>query len=206
MAGTPEVVGFWPRFRALLGLAPAFVALGLTLVSSPTVTCGSWVQFTLNSLAWLSFVAGASFRWWSAIYLAGSARGALVTRGPFSICRHPIQVGNLLLGLSLVLFVGSVTFALGFALAAAAYLTLALRAEEQWLGQRYGRGFREYCQRVPKLVIRPMQFQSPETIFVSAAELVRELRCAVVWMWLPVIGQTLAQLRAESWIRVPSHA
>jgi hypothetical protein len=123
----------------------------------------------------------------------------LVTRGPFSICRHPIQVGNLLLGLSLVLFVGSATFALGFALAAAAYLTLALRADEHWLGRRYGLGFREYCLRVPLIIVRPGRFQSPETIFVSAAELVRELRCTVVWMWLPIVGQTLAQLRAENW-------
>lgn len=199
MGRTPDLVGFRPRFRPLLGLAPAVVGLGLALVSPPTLECGSWLQFDFDSLAWLSFIAGAGFRWWGAIYLAGSARGALVTAGPFSICRHPIQVGNLLLGLSLVLFVGSATFAFGFALAAIMYLTLALRADERQLDQQYGRGFREYRRRVPSLIIRPERFQSPETIFVSAKELVQELRYAKLWMWLPVIGKTLAQLRAEAW-------
>jgi len=199
MAGSPEVDGFWPRFRSLLALAPAAVALGLALVSPPILTCGSWAQFDLESLAWLSFVAGAAFRWWGAIYLAGAARGALVTAGPFSICRHPSQIGNLLLGTSLVLFIGSATFALGFAIAAAAYLTVELRAEERWLDRRYGRRFRDYCSQVPKVLIRPERFRSPETIFVSARELVRELRCAAIWMWIPVISKTLAQFRAETW-------
>ncbi len=199
MGRKPDVVGFWPQSRPLLGLAPAVVGLGLALVSTPILKCGSWLQFDFDSLAWLSFIAGAGFRWWGAIYLAGSARGALVTAGPFSICRHPVQAGNLLLGLSLVLFVGSATFALAFALAAVAYLTHAIRAEERWLDQRYGRRFREYRRRVPPLIIRPECFQSPETIFVSAKDLVQELRYATLWMWLPVIGKTLAQLRAEAW-------
>jgi protein-S-isoprenylcysteine O-methyltransferase Ste14 len=199
MAGTPDVVGFWPRFRSLFALLPCIAAFAVMLVSPPIVPSGSWAQFDLDSLAWLSFIAGAVFRWWGAIYLASSARGVLVTAGPFSICRHPIHLGNLLLGLSLVMFVGSATLALGFALAAAAYLMIVLRAEERWLEQRYGGRFREYCRRVPPLVIRPARFQSPETIFVSARDLVLELRRAAFWMWLPVIGKTLAQFRAETW-------
>jgi protein-S-isoprenylcysteine O-methyltransferase Ste14 len=206
-AGISDSIGWWSKIGLPLGLSPSLAALGLTLVSPPIVQAGSWLQFNLDSLGWLTFVIGAGFRWWGTLYVAGSPRGSLVTAGPFSICRNPMQIGNLLLGSSLVLFVGSVTFGLGFVVGAIAYLSLAVNAEQQRLTRRFGNDYRDYCQRVPRLWIRPGLFRSPETLFVSIRDLGRELRIATLWMWLPVIGKTLAQLRTETWwphlIRLP---
>src|SRR5207248_2867428 len=106
-AGISDNIGWWSKIGPSLGLSPLVLALTLALVSAPIIPPGSWLQFDLDSLGWLSFAMGASFRWWGALYVAGSPRGALVTSGPFSICRNPMQIGNLLLGSSLVLFVGS---------------------------------------------------------------------------------------------------
>jgi protein-S-isoprenylcysteine O-methyltransferase Ste14 len=206
-AGISDNIGWGSKIGPSLGLSPLLLALALALVSAPIVPPGSWLQFDLDSLGWLSFAMGASFRWWGALYVAGSPRGALVTSGPFSICRNPMQIGNLLLGSSLVLFVGSATFAAGFVLAAIAYLSIAVGAEQRQLARRFGSEYRQYCGQVPRLWIRPGLFRSQETLFVSAHELGHELRLATIWMWLPVIGKTLAQLRAETWwphlIRLP---
>jgi protein-S-isoprenylcysteine O-methyltransferase Ste14 len=206
-AGISDNIGWWSKFRPSLGLLPSIVALALAVVSSPIVPAGSWLQFDLDSLGWLSFVVGAGFRWWGALYMAGSPRGALVTTGPFSICRNPMQIGNLLLGSALVLFVGSATFGAGFVLGTIVYLSIVVGAEQKGLARRFGSDYRQYCQRVPRFSIRPSLFHSPETLFIGARELGHELRFATLWMWLPVIGKTLAQLRAEAWwphlIRLP---
>jgi protein-S-isoprenylcysteine O-methyltransferase Ste14 len=206
-AGISDNVGWESKIGPSLGLSPLLLALILALLSAPIVPPGSWLQFDLDSLGWLSFAIGASFRWWSALYVAGSPRAALVTSGPFSICRNPTQFGNLMLGVSLALFVGSATFAAGFMLGAIAYLSIAIGAEQRQLAKRFGNEYRKYCGHVPRLWIRPGLFQSQDTLFVSARELGHELRIATLWMWLPVIGKTLAQLRAEPWwphlIRLP---
>ena len=110
-----------------------------------------------------------------------------------------MQVGSFLLGLALVLFLGSATVAVGFAGGGFACLSLLAAAEETRLEKVYGAKYRSYCQRVPRFWIRPGLFQSPETLYVDATMLFSELRRAAVWMWLPVLGKTLAQLRAESW-------
>lgn len=111
-----------------------------------------------------------------------------------------MQIGNLLLGLSLVLFVGSWTFALGSAVAAIAYLAVVVRDEQRLLTHRFGLEYRAYCRRVPAFWIRPGLFQSPETMFIDGVALWREVRRTALWMWLPVIGKTFAQIRAESWL------
>src|SRR6266850_1886896 len=77
-AGISDSVGWWSKTRPLLGITPSLIALGLALVSPPIVPAGSWLQFDLDSLGWLSFILGAGFRWWGALYVAGAPRGALV--------------------------------------------------------------------------------------------------------------------------------
>jgi protein-S-isoprenylcysteine O-methyltransferase Ste14 len=198
-AGISDNVGWWSRIQPWVCLLPSALALGLTLVSTPRIPVGSWLQFYIDTLGWLSFVLGTALRWWSALYLASSPRTTLITSGPFSICRNPVQIGNLLLGFSLVLFVASATFALGFAIGAAACLSMAVRTEERRLMRSHGNVYRQYCQRVGRFLMRPSLFQSPEYLFVDAGELARELRLTAVWMWLPVVGKTLAQMRADTW-------
>ncbi|HEV3415576.1 MAG TPA: isoprenylcysteine carboxylmethyltransferase family protein [Pirellulales bacterium] len=198
-AGISDNVGWWSRIQPWLCLAPSALTLGLALVSSPRITVGSWLQFYVDTLGWLSFVLGAALRWWCALYLASMPRTALITSGPFSICRNPMQIGNLLLGFSLVLFVASATFALGFAVGAVVCLSMVVAAEERQLARSLGNEYRQYFHRVGRFLIRPSLFQSPETLFVDAAELARELRLTAVWMWLPVVGKTLAQMRADTW-------
>ena len=79
----------------------------------------------------------------------------LVTDGIYSITRNPMYVGMLLILMAFFLWLGAPS---AFLAAGAFFLSIdrfQIRAEEQVLGQKFGRTYREYTQRVPRwLIIR----------------------------------------------------
>jgi protein-S-isoprenylcysteine O-methyltransferase Ste14 len=197
-AGTADTFGWWSRAQPWVRLAPAVFALGLALVSWPNIAVESWMRVHVDTAAWLVFVAAAGIRWWATLCRASEPRG-LVATGPYSICRNPMLMANLLFGVSFALFLASATFAIGFVVGAIGCLSLAVAAEEHELARRFGREYRDYCNEVPRYWLRMGHFRSPETLIARRADLIPELRLTALWMWLPIIGKMLAQFRAEAW-------
>lgn len=180
-----------------LGLIVA--CLALTLLSSPLVSVGTWNEFDVDMFGWLVFVLGAAMRWWSALYRTEAQPPQLATTGPYSLCRHPTQLGNLLFCVSLACFLSSITCLLGFAVAAIGYFSLTIPAEERKLRDLFGEQYDGYCRSVPRFWPRLRLFQTPENILLDIGTLSHELRRTAVWMWLPVLGKAAAQCRAETW-------
>jgi protein-S-isoprenylcysteine O-methyltransferase Ste14 len=86
--------------------------------------------------------AGEALRVWAAGHLD---KGREVTRsGPYRFTPHPLYLGSTIMGAGLAVASAS----LGVALIVAAYLTLtltaAIRAEEAWLGRRFGAAYDDY--------------------------------------------------------------
>lgn len=175
------------------------VCLALTLLSSPLVSVGTWNEFDVDMFGWLFFVCGAAMRWWSAFYRTETQPQPLATAGPYSICRHPAQLGNLFFCVSLACFLSSLTCLFGFAVAAIGCFSLTIPAEERRLRETFGEQYDQYCRTVPRLWPRLRLFQTPENIVLDIGTLAHELRRMAVWMWLPVIGKAAAQCRAELW-------
>src|SRR5262245_36841884 len=83
------------RWRGMLGglvLVPAGV---IALFSPPIVPENSLAHLALQTLAWLTFAAGAGARFWATLYIGGRKERELVTDGPYSLCRHPLYLGSL---------------------------------------------------------------------------------------------------------------
>jgi hypothetical protein len=108
-------------------------------------------------------------------------------------------VADLFFGMSLALFLASVTFAVGFLIGAISWFFAVVAAEEQELARRFGLEYQCYCREVPRFWLRISNFQSPEMLAIRRADLLAEFRLTALWMWLPVAGKLLAQLRAENW-------
>ncbi len=194
-----EQIDIRPPLAPQIWILPAAIALGIAIVSTPTVALGSWTQFNTDSLAWTLFAAGAAFRWWSAIYRGDTHGKALLNSGPYSLCRHPMPLGSVLIGFAFALFLGSATFALGFAVAATGYYSMVVGAEERRLARMFGSEFAMYRKQVPLLWPKLRNFKAGATIVFDVTELLQELRRMTVWMWIPVIGRLLAQFRGEPW-------
>jgi protein-S-isoprenylcysteine O-methyltransferase Ste14 len=187
------------RWRGAMGgliLAPVAVVSAL---STPLVPAGSWWELLIRTAAWTCFLAGAAFRFWATVYIGGRKDSVLVTSGPYSICRNPLYVGSLLLGVSAGLFLASPIFTVAMAAVAAAYQQTTVRAEEGVLRARHGQEFEEYAQHVPRSWPALRTFHTPSHVDVHMRSLWNECARASRWVWLPILGDVLTHLRAHVW-------
>ena len=169
------------------------------MVADPLVDPNSWASVTIDAFAWAVFFAGAGLRFWATLYVGGRKNEQVVSGGPYSLCRHPLYVGTILLVLSGALFLKSLLFALGMALLTTAYVRLTVPAEEEYLTGRLGDPYRAYCQRVNRLWPSMRHFHTDAKITADVHSLYMESARASRWIWLPVVGQVLSRLRMAPW-------
>ncbi len=198
--------GSW-RFRWRGPIAAVLVVPcgALAIFSSPLLEPGSWPALGCDIAAWACFLAGALVRFWATLYIGGRKDTELVTAGPYSVCRHPLYLGSLLLGGSIGLFLHSAVSTLGLAAAAAAYLVVTIPFEERALADRFGDSYVEYCRRTPRVWPRPSLYHAAPSQVVLLEGLRRELARATRWGLLPLAGAVLRQLQSlPGWPRLLS--
>lgn len=82
----------------------------------------------------------------------------LVTEGMFGVCRNPLYVGNMLIYTGVFLMHGDpFVVVAGIALYAFMYQCIVL-AEEAYLEEKFGDGYRAYCADVPRWIPRFSKF------------------------------------------------
>ena len=187
------------RWRGVVGgliLVPIAVA---TTLSTPLVAAESWWGLAIRTAAWACFVAGAAFRFWATLYIGGRKDEELVTYGPYSVCRNPLYIGSLLLGVATALFLESPTFFLAIVAVAGVYQQATAPAEEGALRARHGLEYEEYARRVHRFWPSLRSFCTPERVSVHMRSLWNECARASRWMWVPALGDMLLRLRAHAW-------
>ena len=189
--------GFLEKARGCIGFGILAPFILLTIFSRPPLHDGSWSEVLLDILGWMLFVAGAGVRFWATLYIGGRKGGTMMMEGPYSICRNPLYMGTFLLLLAMGCFLENLTFFLGAAISAAAYLGWVVRSEEARLSHRFGQTYQDYCKRVPRFFPRFSSFQTSNTITVDARALIREARTAAIWVWLPLVCEVSTRLRAS---------
>jgi len=198
-AGETDKGSFGFKYRGWAGIVFLAPLVVVTMLAQPMLPTGSWVGLAFNSVAWIFFAAGATFRFWATLYLGGRKRRVVVNEGPYSICRNPLYVGSLLLGVSGALFAQSATLAAGILLTTLVYMIGTVPAEERYLLKRLGAEYQSYLDSVPRWWPAPKLFKSPEVIEVNLIGLKIEGSRAMKWVWLPILGFVIAQLRVQAW-------
>lgn len=187
------------KWRGALGVVLLTPAALVAVVANPLVMPHSWLSVAIDGLAWAVFVAGAAVRFWATLYVGGRKNDNVVADGPYSLCRHPLYVGTVLLVLSGALFLKSLLFAFAMAVLATAYMLFTVPAEEEYLTARLGEPYRQYCRRVNRIWPSFRHFQTDPRITVDIHSLYLECARASRWMWLPLLGAVIGQLRAAPW-------
>ena len=182
----------WRGTVAALVLLPAAV---LAVFSAPLVAEGSWLAHGIDLIAWATFVAGASLRFWATLYVGGRKETVLVTDGPYSVCRNPLYLGSFFLAVAAALFLNSAVAVAAVLIVALIYMLATVPAEEQVLRARHGDSYEEYTRRVPRY--RPLWrgISTPDRLSVDIHCLRLECARASRWMWLPLLGELLPYLR-----------
>lgn len=187
------------RSRAWISLLIMAPFVALAVVSVPRVKEGSVADFVLDLLGWTCFAAGAVFRWWATLYIGGKKGRELAVDGPYSLCRNPLYLGTFLLTLSIAFYLHSVLLGFGVVLATPIYLGVTVPWEEQSLRQVFGERFENYRRKTPSFLPEFKRFHSPSSIDVNVDGLSAEFQRALRWMWIPVLAQSLEQLKHASW-------
>ena len=186
-------------WRGAIGIVLLTPAALVTILATPLVRYGSLLDVATDALAWVTFVAGAGLRFWATLYIGARKSDEVVSEGPYSLCRHPLYLGSVLLVLSGALFLKSVVFAGAMAMLAAVYFTWTMPAEEEYLEGRLGEPYREYRRRVNRLWPSFRHFRTAPRLDVDVHSLYPECARASRWVWLPVFGEIISYLRAFPW-------
>jgi protein-S-isoprenylcysteine O-methyltransferase Ste14 len=155
------------RYRSLLNLIQFWIAFQLYSVDHVNAVCmfvrwhdsrGALVARVVFGFATVLLGVAAAMRTWAAAYLrsdvvhdAALHAEKIVADGPFRHVRNPLYLGTFLLTLGIGLLASRSGFAFLVGLAAIRILRLIGREEAQ-LEKQQGAAFREYCNRVPRLI------------------------------------------------------
>lgn len=180
-------------------LGPAVV---LAVFSTPIVAEGSWRSVALTAVGYAVFMTGAALRFWATLYIGGRKQAAVVCDGPYSLCRHPLYLGSLLVAAGGALLLQSILLVGAFIAFSTAYMLAVVPAEQAHLRATLGRDYELYCRRVPAYIpsFRSFRaFRTPPRIEISVHALRLEAARASRWIWVPVLAQALGQLRGQAW-------
>lgn len=95
---------------------------------------------------------GEGVRIWSSGYL--NKDRVLVQDGPYALIRHPLYLGNLLIGLGFALMTHSWLLVVFFLLAYGTIYSATIVEEEKGLGNRFGEAYTGYVRRVSRFLPR----------------------------------------------------
>jgi protein-S-isoprenylcysteine O-methyltransferase Ste14 len=123
-------------------------------------------------------------RLWCSLYLSGYKNSELITTGPYSVCRNPLYFFSFLGFAGIGFATETVTFAVLLVLAFALFYPIVIEREEQFLRERFGQAFEDYCARTPRFFPRLRALQEPET-YLTNPKLFRRTMGDVLWfVWL----------------------
>ena len=99
---------------------------------------------------------------------------SLNTKGIYSVVRHPLYLGNYLMWLGLLLFIGNVPFLVCVSLVYWLYYERIMFAEERFLEREFGQAYLDWSVTVPAFCPKWRQFQKGDVPFHFKSVLRRE--------------------------------
>ena len=123
-------------------------------------------------------------RLWCSVYIAGYKTNVLITKGPYSICRHPLYFFSFLGAVGLGLATESFVILFIIFSAFATYYPSVIKSEEADLLKRHGDAYKIYRDATPVFFPHLSLLQEPETAMVHT-RIIRKHGLDGLWfMWL----------------------
>jgi protein-S-isoprenylcysteine O-methyltransferase Ste14 len=142
------------------------IALFLSAPPATEIAGSAALEKAANIAGWLIAGLGLLFRA-TVIGYAYIQRGGLnkkvyaknlVTEGMFSICRNPLYVGNVLIYSAVFLIHGNLGVMIAGILLFCFMYQCIVYAEEAFLEDKFGEGYKAYCADVPRWIPRLAKF------------------------------------------------
>ena len=95
----------------------------------------------------------------------GQVAQSLNTAGIYSLCRHPLYVGNFLIWLGLAAFTQNIWFIAAFIFLFWVYYERIMYAEEEFLISKFGDDYLDYSKSVPAFIPNFANYKKPRNKF-----------------------------------------
>lgn len=142
---------FWDNIWNISSLLVSFLGLGIriyTIGYAPKSTSGR----NVNSLV----------------------ADSISTKGIYSVVRHPLYLGNLLIWLGIALYFHHIWILLFSIFSFAVFYERIMFAEESFLREKYGKEFEEWAYRTPALIPNLKKFEKSDFSFSPRKVIRRE--------------------------------
>lgn len=127
-------------------------------------------------------------RVYTSAFLGGFKNERLIDIGPFSVVRNPLYVFSLIGIAGIGFLTGYLTIMIGLPVFFVFLYKRLIRREEQFLLEKFGRPYHDYCQQVPKLWPNLRRYHAPETLSFSPRYLLFAAWDAFWWfLAIPVV-------------------
>lgn len=104
----------------------------------------------------------------------GQVAEVINTKGMYSIVRHPLYLGNFLMWLGLILYVGSLEFLIFSVFFFWIYYERIMFAEESFISKKFGDSFYEWSKNVPSFIPTSLKWEKTNLNFSFKNILKRE--------------------------------
>ena len=184
----------------------AFCLVGLLILFvRPRWPAEGATALAVEVAGYLLLLAGCGIRMWSILYLGGRKSKALVTQGPYSVCKNPLYVGTFLLAVGAPLCFENLAMLLASVLVVLPIHGLVAQREERHLEQRFGEEYVSYQRRVRGFLPRFCDYCSPGTVEVSLRAVSRMAMEIGGFLMIPVVEDILELLHNHEVIPVLWH-
>lgn len=139
------------------------------------------------------FLFGAIFvgigvlgRAWSLSYIAGAKNKSLITKGPYSLCRHPLYLFSFVGGLGISFCTETLTVPAIILICFAVYYPFAIKKEEFKIATRFGEEYKTYAKTVPVFFPSFRTFHDDEIRLINSKSFLRGLTSLIYF--IAIIG------------------
>ncbi len=198
------------RWRSYLPLA-VLASLAVLSYTFPPVTAGQLDGWELAGLA--VGLAGLALRVWTVGHAPAGTSGrgtrrleadSLSTEGVYSVVRHPLYLGNLLMWAGVAMTTGSVVAVIITLLVFWIYNERIMLAEERFLQGRFGPVFARWAERTPALLPAPRRWRPHQLSFSLRFALGRDHAAFYAWVAATTALEVAESLGAGSGMGVAS--
>ena len=122
---------------------------------------------------------GFGFRVWVSTYQAGHKNKDLITQGPYSLCRNPMYLSNIVGGLGAALATETITIPVLFLMVCLLHYRRVIANEEANLLRIHGAAYEAYKAVTPRLIPSLKGFSQPDEYLVRVRSLAAKIPLAV---------------------------
>ena len=158
------------------------------------------IAFELSGLFLLTICSMG--RLWALVYISGKKRVELITDGPYSIVRNPLYFFSLIGALGIGLVSENLLILALMIVFHGAYYPLAIIAEEKKLEGTFGDVYREYRNKVPRFLPKPLLYKGSELYTINVKTFVRNFVDGMWFIWVFILLHTIEKAQNSGYLPV----